>query len=192
MSRMDNLLGVVLCGGESRRMGKDKGLLTDGDSAIPWALRMAHKLQAWNIPVWFSINARQQAAYSAVISSEQLIIDSIGLPGPLNGLFSVHARFPGKDLLLLACDMLDLDEPTLAVLLAAYQEKEGYDFYVFREGAFTQPFAGIYTAAGLATVYRLARAGGLDNFRLRSLLDGDRVLEIPVTNGEAFRNYNAL
>lgn len=95
--------------------------------------------------------------------------------------------------------MLDLDERTLAVLLAAYQEKKGafqekrgYDFFVFREEAFTQPFAGIYTAAGLAAVYRLVRAGGLDNFRLRSLLDGDRVLEIPVINSASFRNYNAL
>ena len=39
------LMGLVLCGGESRRMERDKGLLLhDG---VPWALYAGRKLMPW-------------------------------------------------------------------------------------------------------------------------------------------------
>ena len=51
---MENLLGVVLCGGQSKRMGSDKGLLVkDGK---PWAMCIADKLEKAALPVVVSIN----------------------------------------------------------------------------------------------------------------------------------------
>jgi molybdopterin-guanine dinucleotide biosynthesis protein A len=200
----DKLLGVVLCGGESRRMGHDKGLLDR--EGKPWAIRMGEKLAPWPIPVVWSINTRQRAAYAAILPPEQLIEDALDLPGPLDGLFSVHARFPDRDLLLLACDMPDLDGPAVGDLLDAYQaqnvsrEKIGNGpamrggpasvFFVYTDAGGLQPFCAIYTAAGLVPGYRLARAGVLRDFSLQSLLKSGLTTQIIMRNPGAFRNYN--
>ena len=154
MQQMTDLLGAVLCGGRSTRMGMDKGLLEkDGQT---WALFMAHKLDRWKIPVVFSINPHQQEDYAIklILPSGQCVLDAVGLVGPLEGLFSVHHQFPYRDLLLLPCDMLDLDQTTIATLLNVYLEDRGdHDFYVFAEDhaerTYRQPFCGIYTATAL-------------------------------------------
>ncbi len=101
------LIAVVLCGGQSSRMGRDKGLIErDG---VCWAAWMGRKLSSFGLPVVYSVRAGQEAAYSAVLPEGSLIADAMDIGGPLNGLLSVHERFPGNDLLVLACDMQDMD-----------------------------------------------------------------------------------
>ena len=56
------MIGVVLCGGQSRRMVTEKGLLMQAGET--WARIVQHKFSALNIPVLFSVNAGQQQAYS--------------------------------------------------------------------------------------------------------------------------------
>lgn len=178
------LLGLVLCGGESRRMGQDKGLMVkDG---VPWALHMGEKLSRLSIPVVYSVNAGQRARYGAVIPGEQLVFDALELPGPLNGLFTTHRRYPDHDILLLACDMLDMDEATLDKLISCYHGDGEYDFYAYEEGAWLQPFGAIYTATGLD------RVGAPADGRLQSLLRSARTKRLVATRGEAFNNYNTL
>lgn len=119
------LIAVVLCGGQSSRMGRDKGLIErDG---VCWAAWMGRKLSSFGLPVVYSIRAGQEAAYSAVLPHGWLIPDAMGIGGPLNGLFSVHERFPGNDLLVLACDMQDMDEATIGELIGEYR-KGGRNF----------------------------------------------------------------
>lgn len=181
---MDNLLGLVLCGGESRRMGRDKGLLLkDGTS---WARHMGQKLSPWAIPVVYSINASQRAAYSAILPPEQLIIDTRNLPGPLNGLFTTHRHFPHHDIFLLACDMLDMDESTLQTALACYEKEKGQEFFVYEEDGWLQPFGGIYTAAGLD------RVGAPADGSLQALLKAGQTRRLHPVNPAAFANYNSL
>jgi molybdenum cofactor guanylyltransferase len=185
---MDRLTGVVLCGGESRRMGSDKGLLLkDGR---PWALYMADKLSRWKIPVLFSINDRQIDGYGAILPSGGWVVDSQGLAGPLEGLLSVHKKFPERDLLLLACDMLDLDERTISALVDIYRSADSQDFYVYGEmlagGFLAQPLCGIYTAAGLKTIDR-AGAGDLS---LQTVLRKGRTFRLSIDDPNVFHNYN--
>jgi len=186
------LLGLVLCGGESRRMGQDKGLmLKDG---VPWALHMGQKMARLGIPVVYSVNAGQRIAYSAIFSEDRMIVDATGLAGPLNGLFTAHRRYPDRDIVLLACDMLDMDIATLEAIVGAYAadkaetpfEEKGYEFYAYEEGAWLQPFGAIYTAAGLG------RVGAPADGRLQSLLRAGRTRRLIATGGPAFNNYNTL
>jgi molybdopterin-guanine dinucleotide biosynthesis protein A len=187
---MNNLLGVVLCGGESRRMGRDKGLLEkDG---VPWAQYIAEKFAPFDLPVIFSVRPGQTPAYRAAIPEGDFLEDRLNLGGPLNGLLSAHELFPGKDMLLLACDMLDLDEVTIRDLIGIYRSGGHEEFYVYREGVFAQPFCGIYTAGGLARVYRSIREVGLDDVSLQSIIRKGKTRSLPIVKREAFANYNSL
>ncbi|HLZ88777.1 MAG TPA: NTP transferase domain-containing protein, partial [Puia sp.] len=132
-----NLLGVVLSGGESRRMGRDKGLLDTGSGA--WVLRMGEKLAQQQLPVIYSINKEQFPAYSAILPADRLVVDAGEREGPLNGLFSVHRGFPRHDLLLVACDMQDLDAAALTGIIAAWRIEEA-DAYAYEVEGVLQPF----------------------------------------------------
>jgi len=203
---MKQLMGVILCGGESRRMGRDKGLLEkDGRR---WAQYMADKLFFAGIPVVFSINPPQLSTYTLHLPASRLIVDSpslFSIAGPLRGLLSVHEQFPGADLLLLACDMIDMDEDTLRQLIDAYTnatspvavtgssaQPASPDFFVYQEGDFAQPFCGIYTSAGLAVVHTSALQERLVDFSLQSLLRKGNTMRMPLQRIAAFRNYNTL
>lgn len=189
---MNNLFGVVLCGGVSRRMGRDKGLIKK--EGVPWAIHMSGKLACHRIPVFFSINQLQWESYSAIIPSVQLIVDAVTWPGPLKGLMSVHTIFPDKDLLLLACDMLDLDDLTISRMIGSYQEEtpDRPDFYVYRGSGFAQPFCGIYTATGLSGIFSLYEQGGQQDFSFQGLLKKGNTRTLPIEREEAFRNYNSF
>jgi molybdopterin-guanine dinucleotide biosynthesis protein A len=175
-------------------MGRDKGLLPIGDTC--WALHMGDKLAPWGIPVFYSINPGQQASYGALIPAGRMVVDGLGMPGPLEGLFSVHQKLPGRDLLLLACDMPDLDGASVQKIIDVYRKGEGDDFYVYQEvengRRITQPFCGIYTSIGLIAV-RASFVGGLSgDHSLQSLLNKGKTRRLPIERTEVFRNYNSL
>ena len=175
MSTTSKLLGVVLCGGESRRMGRDKGLLhTNGR---PWALRMGDKLAQQQLPVIYSINKKQTAAYSALLPPESLIIDEEEREGPLAGVLSVHHRYPDTPLLVVACDMQDLDAPTISGIIDAWRVG-GAGNYAYEVKGFIQPFCAIYTLFSPAK--SLSAMLGISPLHT---LQGDPA---------AFRNYNTL
>jgi molybdopterin-guanine dinucleotide biosynthesis protein A len=180
MSTTGKLLGVVLCGGESRRMGRDKGLLqTDGQ---PWVLRMGEKLAHHQLPVVYSLNKKQIPAYSGWLSEAPIVIDSDKGAGPLKGLLSVHRQYPDNDLLTVACDMQDLDTATIGRLISTWREKTA-DFYAYEVDGFLQPFCAIYRAEALVRAVEAAS--------LRELLNSGVLHRVPGT-AAAFRNFNTL
>ena len=187
---MPALMGVILCGGESRRMGRDKGLLQKDD--IPWAKHMADKLMANGLPVVFSINASQADTYALALPGARLVVDNMAAGGPLKGLLSVHEQFPDKDLLLLACDMIDMDAATIERLMEAYLTDDAHAFYAYREGDFFEPLCAIYTSAGLAAPHTAALAGDLQVPSLQQLLRQGKTKSLPILNNQGFRNYNKI
>jgi len=171
-------------------MGRDKGLILR--EGTPWAMRMGEKLAAFHLPVVYSINAGQWDAYARLIPRDQLVVDSLDLAGPLNGLLSVHLTFPAADVLMIACDMQDIDSATIQHVIGTYHESPAYEFYVYQDGAFAQPFCGIYKARGLARAYRLALQGDLPDRSLQSLISSGQTYGLAMIREEAFRNYNSM
>ncbi len=182
------LLGVVLCGGESKRMGKDKGLLSIEDSI--WAKHIGGKIELLNMGVVYSVNQQQEETYQLHIDKAQLIPDFSTANGPLKGLLSVYFRFPANDFLVVACDMPDIRQSTLYLLLDAYHR--GYDdFYAFGVGGFYEPLCAIYTGYGLDKIFKGTEEGKLLETSLQSILQRGETKKIEAGKEEAFNNYNS-
>jgi len=149
------MLGVILCGGQSSRMGDDKGLLLFKNET--WARLAYKKVSGVNLQTVLSINSNQFQFYSPIFLKEQLIPDHPGLDiaGPLLGIISVHCRFPGEDFLVLACDLPNMQSKVLEELLNEYKKNDSDEAVTFRFGDQIEPLCSIYTASGLAKILAL-------------------------------------
>ena len=102
------LIGVVLAGGQSRRMGRDKAMLVY--AGAPLIEHMIGLLQ-------------QSGCSAAYVSGDfpqyQSISDEFYQRGPLGGLHSIAQRFPNQQVLVVPVDMPDLSVNSLQRLAAA-------------------------------------------------------------------------
>lgn len=178
-----------MCGGQSSRMGTDKGLIKTNE--ITWAEKIALKFCSLNIPVLLSINPKQSESYGKLFTHEQLIVDDVEIGGPLKGLLSVHQQFPGNDILLMACDMIDMEQATIQHLIEQYEMEKGYDFFV-HYGRFAEPFCAIYTSQALKPVMEKARLQALDEVSFQSIISQGKTFRIQITDNSSFGNYNIM
>lgn len=185
------LTGVVLCGGNSTRMGNDKGLLIRNGQ--PWAEIAAKKLESLTMPVVLSVNKEQVLHYSSFFTKEQLIVDEDTIPvkGPLLGLLSVHQKFPTEDLFVLACDMKDMTV-TLLQNLHHQSKQSNHDAFIYLTGEKIQPLCGIYTAKGLRRIQTLLQEGGLKKFSMMHVLENldTKYIQTKKEHEPPFNNYN--
>jgi molybdopterin-guanine dinucleotide biosynthesis protein A len=133
-------------------MGKDKGLLLFKNQT--WAQVAHKKVSAIHLQTVLSIDSSQFQNYSSVFLKEQLVPDQPGLnmAGPLLGIVSVHCRFPGEDLLVLACDLPNMQSVVLEELLWQFRMNDVYEAIAFKVREQIEPLCGIYTAKGLAKI----------------------------------------
>lgn len=120
------MIGLVLCGGQSTRMGSDKGMLLHHSAT--WAQLAAHKLATLQVPVRFSVNSEQQLSYANAFAADLLIVDddSLDLKGPLLGVLSAHLKHPKEDIFVLACDMPLMDATVLQQLVDQLTKEPQY------------------------------------------------------------------
>ncbi len=187
------MLGIVLCGGQSTRMGTDKGLIKN--EARTWAQTAVDKLTTLNLPVKISVNEKQYSDYAKVFMAADLITDdtSLNIKGPLLGVLSAHLQNPNDDLLLLACDMLLMEPLLLKELSRIYGQHKNYDAYVFTNDAQPEPLCALYTAGGLQKIIATLKNGQLQKHSMKFALSLLNVLPIILTEEQKkyFRNFNA-
>src|SRR5690606_11668681 len=184
-----NLIGLVLCGGKSSRMGTDKGMLVKGDCT--WAEHMETKLKLLGLKTYVSINSLQFGKYGQFFPSKALIPDTVDVKGPLGGLLSAHQRFPRKDILVVPCDMVDLDASLLQRLLAIRRQIVGAEVYVYGHAMFTEPLCAIYAASGLRKLFSDYKNGNLHSFSVQRATKSLSTVHLPIPEDiDGFRNYN--
>lgn len=186
------MLGVVLCGGQSSRMGSDKGLLDLNKKT--WVQTATEKINKLQLPFVISVNENQYQEYSSIFSSEQLIADnnSLQLKGPLCGLLSVHIKFPGEDLLVLACDMPLMETELMQELVTQYDQHPSYDAFIYINDGEPEPLCGIYKVNGLANIYDLYRSDQLKKYSMKYMLEHIPMFSnpLPANKKNCFRNFN--
>lgn len=190
---MTNMLGVILCGGKSTRMGTDKGLIKL--HANTWAQTALDKISALHLKVFLSVNEVQYSEYLQVFKEDELVKDDprIQVKGPLAGVLSVHLQHPTDDLFVLACDMPLMNGVMLNKLLLLYKTSALADAYVFTNDNELEPLCAIYTAKGLAHIADLLKKNELPRHSMKFMLEHIKTLSTPLSENQKkyFRNFNA-
>ncbi len=104
---------IVLAGGASRRMGRDKSLLdVDGQPLIAHVIA---QLDPWLAPVLISANEPEKYAFL----QRPVIPDAVTGQGPARGIASALAASPRERNLVVACDIPHIDRALGRSLLHA-------------------------------------------------------------------------
>lgn len=112
------IVGAVLCGGASRRMGRDKALVEREGTAL--AVRVARALEAGGCDQVRAIGGDGPALEALGLVT---VPDRFPGEGPLGGLATALEASPAEATLALApCDLLDPQPAAMAALLAALAE----------------------------------------------------------------------
>ena len=187
------MLGVILCGGQSSRMGTDKGLLKLRDNT--WAQSAINKMAILQLPIVLSVNKTQYEVYSSAFSSYQLIKDNETLlvKGPLCGVLSVHFVHPSEDLIVLACDMPLMEASIIQELFIIYGQHSSNDAFVFTNEGEPEPLCAIYTSKGLSHITELQRTNQLTRHSMKFMLEHVKTFSTPLAENQKkyFRNFNA-
>src|SRR5258708_20959396 len=105
--------GLILAGGASSRMHRDKAALQyRGKSQLDRAFELASRHVS---PVFVSVRANQTA--DPTRAQRPMIVDSVAGEGPIVGIRSALAAHPEAAWLVLACDLPFLSDAALSQLL---------------------------------------------------------------------------
>lgn len=182
------LLGLVLAGGRSSRMGEDKANLVHPDGQ-PLALRTAALLrEAGCGEVLLSLRAEQPPPAGFEDRAEETFVrDPAEGGGPMVGMLAAMRARPEADWLIAACDLPRLDAATLRHLAERAEPDEPWLSYRSEHDGLPEPLCALYRAAARDAL-EAALAEGLRCPRKVLIRGGCRLLE-PLVAG-ALANAN--
>lgn len=136
----DPVWGLVLAGGESRRMGSDKALLKRGGHT---QLSRSVELLERHVERTF-VSARAEQADEPERSRFPQIVDRYSGIGPVAGILSALQEKQNVSWLVLACDLPNVDDATIDFLLR--HRSPDYPFTAFRSSydELPEPLCAIY------------------------------------------------
>lgn len=150
------LKGLVLAGGRSRRMGRDKGLLVyDAEPAATRAWRLLGAVCADAV-----VSVRPAQAKHAAYARLPLVVDLEGgsQRGPMAGLLAAWEKCGGVAWLALAVDLPLVDRALLAELVGARDEHRCATAFRHPDGTI-EPLCTIWEPAARDALLEHARAG---------------------------------
>ena len=178
------LRGLVLAGGQSRRMGQDKAKLEIGGRS---QLERAANLLAEHLGhVHVSVRADQFDNTSHF--EYEPIIDAYDELGPAAGLLSAHRAYPEAAWLALACDMPLVDGATICALIEQRDARKAATAFANPRDGLPEPLCAIYEPGTLARFRRLAEEG-LETSP-RTLLVQSELCELELPRSNALDNIN--
>jgi len=138
------LFGLVLAGGRSRRMGRDKAALTYSEGVTQ--LERAMRLIAPHVARAF-VSVRAEQADDPLRARFPQIRDRHENLGPIAGILAAQAEHPGAAWLVVACDLPRLDEATLAFLLRGRAPQRIATAFRSSYDGLPEPLCAIYELA---------------------------------------------
>lgn len=148
------LYGLVLAGGESRRMGRDKAVLDlHGRSQLDWAFDLLARHCA---RVFVSVRPGQVA--DPARAAYPTIVDQHTGAGPIAGIAAALAAHPDAAWLVVACDLPLLSDATLDTLVAARGREPVTAFRSVHDGL-PEPLCAIYEPSNRAGIEAAIASG---------------------------------
>ncbi|MEM9058642.1 MAG: NTP transferase domain-containing protein [Pseudomonadota bacterium] len=178
------LRGLVLAGGSSRRMQRDKAALTIAGKP---ALHRAFALVQRHVTDCF-VSIRPDQADDPVRNPLPRILDDGSLAGPLAGIISALTAEPDAAWLVIACDLPLLDDVTLERLTAGRDISVIATAFTSAHDSLPEPLCAIYEPASLP-VLRAYAAKDIRCPRRILLREASRVALLPAA-GNALDNVN--
>ena len=174
-------------------MGSDKGLI-QADGTV--RSKIIYNLLKKRFPdVYVSIREDQEHSYKEYFNSETFIFDSLDFPslrGPLLGLTSFSVSFPDEYFFVLACDMPDMHESVIDLILNKVKSEKNFDCYAAYADGRIEPLCGIYTSSSVLNYIKNTFPANADDLSLHTMIESLQHIkvEIPSNLLKYMKNYN--
>ncbi|WP_424766562.1 molybdenum cofactor guanylyltransferase [Paenibacillus sp. sgz302251] len=187
MKQRQEIVGLILAGGQSLRMGTDKAMLQM--NGRPLLYRLVQQLYALTASITVSIGSLEREtgyreALGEYANEVEFVVDRFPGCGPLSGLHAGLSHIKAEYVFVIACDMPTLSLPVFQ-LLATHRES-GADV-IHTAG---QPFHALYHTR---TSEQIQAALEAKDYRLMSLLRQLHTAELPSLETDSstlFANLN--
>ena len=138
---MNDIYGLVLIGGQSRRMGTNKAVMHF--HGVPQYVYCYQLLGQFCDRVFLSLKKDQQAKYDSESYSCIYDAPAYNNKGPLGGILSAMDAYPEQAWLVLACDLPNVDEQVLRPLIAHRNGEKAVVYKSVTDGL-PEPLCALY------------------------------------------------
>lgn len=188
---MTEVSAIVLAGGQSRRLGRDKAVEPFGGE--PLISRVIRRLQSLTNETVVVVNSEARGEELPLPDAARIVVDIYPDSGSLGGIFSGLAAAVNDWGFVVACDMPFLNEELISRMLTLRQD---CDAVVPVLDGYPEPTHSAYSKACLPHIERrlkanqLKIAGFFDDVRVRTVTDD----EVDALDAErlSFFNVNTL
>lgn len=180
---MSALLGLVLAGGRSTRMQSDKAALAYGGRP---QLAEAYDLVARHAERAF-VSVRADQSGEPLRAAYPQVVDGATGRGPIAGIIAAQASRPDAAWLVVACDLPQLDDATLAELVRRRDPRRLATAFASGYDGLPEPLCAIYEPASREAIVAFVAA---NRDCPRRFLASHDVLLLPPRAGAALDNAN--
>lgn len=164
------MTGIILAGGKSSRMGKDKALLSFGEGTVLEHLwKLFHSIFEQTLIV---VNDRKKYP-SLDLPKDLLIEDLVKNRGPLGGLSTGFAYATYPHCFVGTCDMPLIHESFIRSMMKAWKTETADALCIRNPQGQWEPFPGIYARDNRSLVRVLIDLGHLSMYRLLEVISVD-------------------
>ena len=149
------IFGLVLAGGDSRRMGRDKALLErDGRSQLAHAVDLLAE-----VTDRVFVSARADQADEPERARHAQIVDRYEGMGPVAGILSAMDEHPDASWLVVACDLPNVDATTLEFLIEHGSPNLPFTAFRSSHDGLPEPLCAIYRPGSDAIIRQFVKEG---------------------------------
>lgn len=177
--KKENITGIILAGGKSKRMGKDKGLCDfNGKTLVSYAIEVLEPL-CGNLMISANYFPEKYAEYKLPV-----IADDIKEIGPMGGILSCLRRSKTQHNLVLSCDTPFVSSEVFQKLLDAVEKDQivapvHHTFLV-------EPLSAYYNTN---VINDLEHAVDIGNYKMIEFMKSVRFKGLPIEHLPFFNEY---